>query len=142
MSKISDFLEEYGFLKNEHGVYLYQSKDGKHIINIGAILQDFEEYEEKKYVYAVVYNEDQFEGIMIPGGHAELLRSLGDRYIVEFTPYKEEFHLIEVEASHWARHGSRGVKTLNSIEEFKKWFIERFSDLSPETIKILNDYEG
>jgi hypothetical protein len=143
MSKVYDFLDEYGFVKNEHGVYIYESKDGKHSINIKSILEDFEEYEEKKYLYASVYSEDSFEGIRIPNGHADLLRNLGYNFIMEFTTDKDEFHEIEVEGSRYAKDGSRGIKILDSIEEFKKWFIKRFEyTLTTEVLNIINEYEG
>lgn len=50
--KISEFLQKKGFIKNEYGAYIYQSKDGAHVLNMAAILEDFVEYEEEKHLYA------------------------------------------------------------------------------------------
>lgn len=42
--KINQFIKEFEFVKNEHGVFLYTSKDGSHSFNLKAMLEDFCEF--------------------------------------------------------------------------------------------------
>ncbi len=38
------FCKEHGFIKNEHGVYLYVSKNGEDAFNLTAVLEDYKEW--------------------------------------------------------------------------------------------------
>jgi len=146
--EISEFLEEKGFRKNEHGVYLYKSEDGIHVLNMATILEDFEEYEGKKYQYVSIDNEKNFEGIRIPLGHSNLLRTLNGKtknwcFFDDFTDNREQFHQIEIEHLQYVEYNSSlGIKILDSIGEFKIWFLERFKDvLTADIIKIIIEYD-
>jgi hypothetical protein len=145
MEKTKQYLKEKGFIPNDSGVYVYKSDDDTHRINLAAILEEFVEYcQEQEWAYAIVYNEDEFEGIQFPLEMLELLMDLNkysDRELFpEFTDDKDTFHSIEVDYSHYARNGSKGVEPIKSFEEFKAWFLNRFSNLNKEVLEILANY--
>ena len=151
MEKTKQYLKEKDFSKNEHGVYVYVSQDGKHLINLAVILEDFMEYcKEKKWFYASVYNEDEFEGIRVPDELSKLIADIqgysslygSSEYFPEVADNKGDFHDIEVEYASQARHGSCGTEQLNSFEKFKTWFFKRFKhkEIKQEILQLIENF--
>lgn len=143
---VKHYLEINGFKTNENGVYIYKSNDEEHRVNLAVILEDFLEFsKEKQYSYAVVYNEDSFEGIKVP---LELLSLLMDlqkysdfELFTNTTNDEDTFHGIEVDYASEARHGSKGTKEFNSYAQFKSWFLNRFHGLNQRVLQLLDDYD-
>lgn len=126
------FLKEHEFVTNETGTYIYISKDGVHRINLAAILDVFMEYEEPKYMWAVIYNEDEFEGIEVPLEWKGILETISKAHRDVFSEliYNEkEYNATEIEYAHQAKDGSKGTKFFDSFPNFRNWFFSRFTQI-------------
>ena len=82
-----------------------------------------------KKAYAVVYNEDSFEGISVPfelKETLEFLRDQGEELITDVFDNYESYRDEEVDMAHYAKDGSDGTYDISSAMELRGWFISRF----------------
>jgi len=85
-----------------------------------------------KKVYAVIYNEDCFEGVSTPYELKPVLEHLMNNeedLITDIFDSFEEYKELEVEISHQAKDGSCGTDDILSVDEFKRWFRKTFDYL-------------
>lgn len=82
-----------------------------------------------KRAYAALYSEDSFQGISVPFQMLDVLKKIMDEtedIITDVFEDYEEYRDEEVEMSHYAKDGSDGCTDMDSVEEFKKWFLSKF----------------
>ena len=87
----------------------------------------------KKYVYAVIYNEDAFDGIAVPAKLLSRLEEIESTYediILEIHTDYREYRDCEVEYSHQAREGSSGTRYIDTVKEFEAWFAKEYPEAS------------
>lgn len=90
-------------------------------------------------IYAVVYNEDSFEGISVPIELRYILdqiSSVRENYFVDIYENYDSYKDCEVDFCSYVKDASLGTKHLKTELDFKKWFENRFNRL-PKDIKVI-----
>ena len=100
-----------------------------------------------KKSYGELYSEDAFEGISVPFELKSVIEHIinnEEDLIIEVFDNYEEYKDEEVEMSHYAKDGSDGTFDINTVDEFKKWFYNKFKSrikagrISQTTIDLIN----